>query len=110
MRYHWGLAVGHIHGHDSTGKNTVTPDTTNAKLPSIRENGDIADEESIASDQDKHSVGGESAEVDDEEWEANSGRTSEESDAGDPNEDYDDEELIDMDEMYGELHEVRFYE
>jgi hypothetical protein len=115
MRYHWGRAVGHTYAYFSEAQN-ITPNSTTTDTTEIREDGLETDVEREVDgvDMELNDNGEmewedgnddrEDSEEDDDMLGANMSDESEEDDSGDEN------ELLDMYEMYGDSQCIEYYD
>ena len=110
MRYHWGLAIGHVYTHSSSC------DANNADESSME--GSMGDSlhtysSSTGTENDDHdgdSAHGHSDLNATENCNDEDDDGDDDEDCGDSEQDYSDEELLAIDEMYGDSLDVEYYD
>jgi hypothetical protein len=103
MRYHWGLSVGHIYGHECAQARESQKGATTTWYPNLHNTGREDDPEIDGAEDNTDAS-------DDEDFGSDSGINSDSSDTGDFDDDevHGDAELLEMDEMYGDSYEADF--
>jgi hypothetical protein len=122
MRYHWGLGVGHIYSHQrhpQDGNSTTAASPSNVRDLDLVGNDELDandvmdDEEPLVSEEpmdvDENSAAA-PADDDDVEHNPDEWMGSEDSDFAADDNRYNDEELLELDGMYGDSYDVELYD